>query len=231
VPSVSIIIPTLNEAKDIAAALREARERAPEAELIVADGGSEDETVRLAEPFARVIAAPRGRASQMNAAAAQAQGDWLLFLHADTRLPAGFAEELARAARLGYRAGAFRLRIDGRHPLLPLLAWGATLRTRWRGIALGDQALFLEKRLFWGLDGFAPLALMEDYALALRLKREGIPLYLARLPVITSGRRWDELGFFRVWWRMRCHYWAFARNEPRFEKAAAAMRREYRDVR
>ena len=208
-PPLSVVIPALNEARGIAATLNHVRALAPEVELIVADGGSTDRTREIASPLARVIQAPKGRAKQMNAGAAAARGDWLLFLHADTRLPAGFPEEIERAGALGFEAGAFRLRIIGRHPLLPLLSWGANLRTRWRRIAFGDQALFAKATLFQRLDGFPDLPLMEDYAWSLRLRRERIPLYLSRLAVETSGRRWDELGFYRTWWKMRRLIWSY----------------------
>jgi rSAM/selenodomain-associated transferase 2 len=205
----SIVIPALNEARGIAAALTQVRALAPEAELIVADGGSTDATREIAAPLAEVIEARKGRANQMNTGAAAAHGDWLLFLHADTRLPAGFLDEIARANALGFEAGAFQLRIGGRHPFLPVLAWGANLRSRWRKLAFGDQALFSKTTLFQRLDGFPPLPLMEDYAWCLRLRRERIPLYLSQLAVETSGRRWDELGFFRTWWTMRRLIWSF----------------------
>jgi rSAM/selenodomain-associated transferase 2 len=222
----SIILPALNEAAAIEAALRRVAAQAPEAERIVVDGGSTDGTARLAAPLATVLAAPRGRASQMNAGARAAQGEWLLFLHVDCQLPDGFAAEVDAARRAGCRAGAFRLRIAGSHPLLPLLAWGANLRTRWTGIALGDQALFVERALFQRLGGFPALALMEDYAFARRLKAAGVPLWRASLAVTTSGRRWDGQGFWRTWWGMRRAYRRFDRGG-----SVAALAARYPDVR
>ena len=208
-PSLSIIIPALNEAARVEAALQRLRAQAPEAEIVVVDGGSRDGTAALAARYCRVIAGPPGRARQMNLGAGESRGEWLLFLHVDTLLPDGFAGELARAAGRGCQAGAFRLRIAGRHPLLPLLAWGANLRTRWLRIALGDQALFCTRALFTAQQGFPPLPIGEDYAFTLRLRRAGTPLYLARLAVETSGRRWDEQGFWRTWWRFRTIYRRF----------------------
>lgn len=148
----------------------------------------------------------------MNAGAAAAKGEWLLFAHVDTRLPNPFPGEVAAAAARGFEAGAFSLCIEGRHPLLPVLAWGANLRSRLNGIALGDQALFASRSRFERMGGFPALPLMEDYAWCLRLKREGVPLYVSRLRVVTSGRRWDRAGFWRTWLRMRRSYWHFDRT-------------------
>jgi len=225
-PRLSIVLPALNEAAAIVPALERLARQAPGAERIVADGGSSDGTPGLARPWARVVAAPRGRARQMNAGAAAARGDWLLFLHVDSALPEGFAADIAGAARAGYQAGAFRLRIAGRHPLLPLVAWGATLRTRWRGIAFGDQGLFVRRDVFEARGGFPDVPLMEDYAWTRDLGRAGIALYLSPLAVTTSGRRWDERGFWRTWWRMRRNQWRFARTGD-----AETLARRYDPVR
>lgn len=233
-PQLSVVMPVLNEVALVAATLQRLRAQAPQAEVIVVDGGSTDGTPEAATPHARVLWGMRGRAHQMNAGAAAASGDWLLFLHADTVLPDGFAKEVARAAALGYEAGAFPLRIDGRHPLLPLLAWGATLRTRWQGVALGDQALFCTAGRFAALGGFPPWPIMEDYGFALRLREAGVRLYLARRPAVTSGRRWDERGFWRTWWQFRMFYRRFhrtLRTEAEQASALARMRAEHRDVR
>jgi len=224
--SVSIVIPTLNEAAGIAETLHHVATVAPDAERIVVDGGSEDDTAELAAPHARVIHGPRGRASQLNAGAAVASGAWLLFLHADTRLPVDFRNALDDAARHGCEAGAFRLTIRGRHPLLPLLAWGATWRTRLSGIAYGDQALFVRTARFGALGGFPEQPLMEDVAFTRRLRAEGIHLWLARQTVVTDGRRWDRDGFWRTWWLMRRLTWHYRRDGD-----AAAVARDYRDVR
>jgi len=225
----SIIVPTLNEAAAIVPALEHLRGRLAkledEAEVIVADGGSSDGTPEMAAALARVVEAPRGRAKQLNAGARAAApeeggtrgaehdpGDWLLFLHADTRLPSGFIEDIRRARDRGFSAGAFRLRIVGSHPLLPLLAWGANLRTQLRSVALGDQALFCTRALFEQQRGFPDLPILEDYVFTLTLRRAGIPLFLARRAVETSGRRWDERGFWRTWWQFRTIYRRFHRE-------------------
>jgi rSAM/selenodomain-associated transferase 2 len=222
----SIVLPVLNEARTVQSALQRLCVQAPEAELLAVDGGSTDGTAELAAAHCRVLQGPRGRAHQMNLGAQHSRGAWLLFLHADTRLPDGFQAELARAAALGFQAGAFRLRIVGCHPLLPLLAWGATLRTRWRRVALGDQALFCTRGLFEARGGFPPLPMLEDYAFTLGLRRAGIPLYLARTAVETSGRRWNERGFWRTWWQFRRIYWEYHRSAD-----LQRLRAGYEDVR
>jgi len=228
-PSLSIVLPALNEAAGVAAALQRLHAQAPQAELLLVDGGSTDgtaEQARDAAPTVRVLRAERGRARQLNLGAREARGEWLLFLHVDTRLPDGFPAELERAAARGCEAGAFRLRIVGRHPLLPLLAWGANLRTRWLRIALGDQALFCTRARFAAQGGFPELPILEDYAFTLGLRRAGVPLCLARGAAETSGRRWDQHGFWRTWWQFRRIY-----RQARRGGDLQRLRANYRDVR
>mgnify|MGYP001764077941 CR=1 FL=1 len=210
-PVLSIVLPTLDEAAGIADtlhALQPLRERG--AELIVADGGSSDGTAAIARPLADVVLqAPRGRALQMNAGAARARGPVLLFLHADTRLPPQADVLIAQALAAGADWGRFDVRIDGRHPMLRVVAALMNLRSRCTGIATGDQAIFVRRALFEHLGGYAPQPLMEDIELSRRLKRHGRPACL-RTPVHTSGRRWEQRGVWRtilLMWRLRWRYW------------------------
>jgi rSAM/selenodomain-associated transferase 2 len=201
----SIIVPVLNEASEVVArlgALAPLRSRGTE--LIVVDGGSTDRTAQLARPLAdRVIRAPRGRASQMNAGAAAACGEIFLFLHVDTTLPAR-ADQLVRAAiARGARWGRFDVRIAGRHPMLSLVARAMNLRSRLTGIATGDQAIFVCRDLFVQISGYPEIALMEDIALSKRLRQVVRPIRL-RERVVTSGRRWESQGVFRAIWLMWC---------------------------
>ena len=206
----TIVVPVLNEAAIIAAALAAlAPLRARGAEIIVADGGSRDGTAQLAGPFAdRVITVPRGRGAPMNAGAALGTGDALLFLHADTSLPDG-ADRLIDAA-LAHRAwGRFDLRIAGRHPLLAVVARMINLRSRLTGIATGDQAIFVSRKAFEAVGGFPDLPLMEDIAISRRLKRLCRPFCIAT-PAVTSGRRWERNGVIRtilLMWRLRLSYY------------------------
>jgi len=202
----SIVIPTLNEAAGIARTLEAlAPLRANGHEVIVADGGSEDGTRELAAALAdRVIAAARGRARQMNAGAAAAAGDALLFLHADTRLPPRADQAVIEALR--DRAwGRFDVRIDGRSPLLAVVAFFMNLRSRWSGIATGDQAIFARRESF---PGFPEIALMEDVAFSKAMKRQSPPACL-RDKAVTSGRRWERRGVLRtmlLMWQLRLAY-------------------------
>ncbi len=206
----SIILPTLNEAAQIAAtlgALQALRDQGHE--VIVADGGSTDGTPERATPLAdRVVAAPPGRARQMNAGAAVAQGDALLFLHADTRLPEQAVSAIQEALR-NRRWGRFDVRITGRPWMLRVVAALMNLRSRLSGIATGDQAIFVTRAAFVAAGGYPDQPLMEDVELSRRLKWLGPPACL-RHRVVTSGRRWEEMGVWRtilLMWRLRFDYW------------------------
>jgi len=207
----SIIMPVLDEGEGIAGALDALSDlRALGVEVIVVDGGSQDATVQRARLRAdQVLSAPRGRALQMNAGAAKASGDVLLFLHADTRLPPE-AERLVLdgLARSKHDWGRFDVSIAGRHLLLPLVAVMMNLRSRITGIATGDQAIFVRRDAFRDAGGFPEIPLMEDIVLSRRLKRTSRPLCL-RERVITSGRRWETQGVVRtifLMWRLRLAY-------------------------
>ena len=208
----SIVIPCLDEADGIAATLGAlAPLRARGAEVIVVDGGSQDATVAQARPLAdTVVTAPRGRAAQMNAGAARARGEILLFLHADTLLPeAADALVVDGLQRLRRGWGRFDVSIASRNPLLRVVAALMNARSRLTGIATGDQAIFVTRSLFTAAGGYPEIPLMEDIALSRRLKRFGPPLCL-RHKLITSGRRWEKRGVLRtilLMWRLRLAYW------------------------
>ncbi|MBX3638771.1 MAG: TIGR04283 family arsenosugar biosynthesis glycosyltransferase, partial [Rubrivivax sp.] len=189
--------------------------------------GSRDGTPALAAPLAdRVIASPRGRALQMNAGAETiaraADADVLLFLHADTLLPPEADRLVLGAIARGARWGRFDVHISGRPRLLRVVAALMNVRSRWTGIATGDQAIFVERALFEAISGFPAQPLMEDVELSRRLRALARPACL-RERVVTSGRRWESRGVWRtVWlmWRLRWRYW---RGE-----APEALAREYR---
>jgi rSAM/selenodomain-associated transferase 2 len=202
----SVVVPALNEAPGIRAALEAlAPLRARGHEVIVADGGSSDDTVRIAAGLTeKIVHAPRGRALQMNAGARAASGDALVFLHADTRLPPGAAEMVFSALQASCW-GRFDVEIEARHPLLKLVGWAMNLRSRLTGIATGDQAIFVRRDAF---PGFPEIALMEDVEFSRRMKRSGPPACL-REKARTSGRRWESRGVLRtivLMWRLRLMY-------------------------
>ena len=218
----SIIMPVLDEAAEIEAALTAlAPFRARGVEVIVADGGSGDDTVALARPLADcVLSAPRGRSLQMNAGAAAATGDVLLFLHADTQLP-GDADWLVCDAltRSGRVWGRFDVCIDG-GSVFGLISAFMNARSRLTGIATGDQAMFVSRTAFDSVGGFPPLALMEDVTLSAKLKRVGRPLCLTAR-VVTSGRRWHRQGVLRtilLMWKLRLAYF-FGADPVRLARA------------
>jgi len=199
-------MPVLNEAaglRDALEALAPLRRRGHE--VIVVDGGSEDGSAGLAAGLCdRVLRAPRGRALQMNAGARAAAGAGIVFLHADTRLPAD-AERAVLGALREHAWGRFDVRIEGRHPLLALVAWAMNVRSRLTGIATGDQAIFVRRAAF---AGFPEIALMEDVAFSKAMKLASRPACL-RERVRTSGRRWERRGVLRtvlLMWRLRLAY-------------------------
>ncbi len=209
-PSISIILPVLNEAVGLAGALEAlAPLRAEGAEVIVVDGGSSDRSTEIAAPYAnRVLDAPRGRASQMNAGAAVARGRVLLFLHADTRLPESADRPIMQAIASGRHWGHFDVCIDGNSAWLPVVARTMNWRSRLTGIATGDQAVFASREAFHAAGRFPDIPLMEDIALSRRLLNIGRPACLAAR-VATSGRRWETHGVLRtilLMWRLRLRY-------------------------
>lgn len=240
-PVLSIVVPVLDEAAGIAAALAPLQPlRAAGVELIVVDGGSRDATPGIVAALAdRVLFAPRGRGSQMNAGAAAARAAVLLFLHADTRLPEGAVVAINAAITDGACWGRFDVTIAGRIAGLGMVATLMNLRSRLTGIATGDQAIFVTRDVFERVGGFPDIPLMEDIALSTRLRRMAPPACL-RLRVVTAGRRWEKHGLWRTilaMWRLRLRYFfgadpgALARAygyTPRVDEAPALAQAERR---
>jgi len=194
--TVSVIIPTLNEAARIEQAMRPLLAYR-NVEIIVADGGSSDRTAEIAQQTgAKVIRSRPGRGTQMNAGAAVSSGEILLFLHADTRLPEGFPGIAIDVVRKGVGAAAFRLRIDGTSFGLRLVEFAVALRSKWFQRPYGDQGLVVRAETFFGIGGFRNWPLMEDYEIANRLRKTG-RIQLLSQSSVTSSRRWDRLGICR----------------------------------
>jgi len=207
----SIIIPVLNESQHLTVLLPALLRACPGAEVIVADGGSTDDTraVVARQPAARLVEGARGRARQMNAGAAVARGDVLLFLHADTWLPGGAPLAISVALRdPAVVYGRFDVRFDNPRWPFRLIACLMNARSRLSGICTGDQAIFVRRQAFDRLGGFPDIPLMEDVAFARRLKRAG-RLAGLRTRVTTAARKWEREGILRtilLMWALRFLY-------------------------
>ncbi len=205
----SIIVPVLDEAPTLETFLTDLFDRAwvrERAEVIVADGGSRDATLAIAAKFpCRIVHSEPGRARQMNAARALACGPRLLFLHADSRLPAAFDGDFPADASWGF----FRLRLADAAPVYRVIESAINWRTRLTRVAGGDQGLYFEARFFDALGGFPPLPLMEDIAITKRARRRAAPRIVAA-PISSSSRRWRRNGVVRtvlLMWSLRLAYW------------------------
>lgn len=192
----SIIIPTLNEEDPLRHNLPLIL---PECDqLVISDGGSDDATVVVAKAFgAVVVCGQTQRGLQLNRGAAAADGDILLFLHADTKLPEGAGRSIREAIATGARGGAFSLRFDTSHPIMTLASRLIELRSRLTRCPLGDQGIFVERQTFEGLGGFREWPILEDLDFSRRLKKQG-PVCLVHSPIITSARRYMTQGVART---------------------------------
>ena len=229
IPRLSIIVPMLNEALQIEPLLSQLQIYQDKGcEIILVDGGSSDGSVEIASKQFKVITSPAGRAQQMNAGARAAQANHLLFLHADTRLPAdadrlicGSLEPVGSlepidslehsdsAEPSSSQWGRFDIAINGNSKMLPVISWFMNKRSRITGIATGDQAIFVTRAAFQSVSGFPDQPLMEDIEISRQLRKLSPPVCLTQ-KVTTSGRRWDENGSWRtilLMWRLRWAYW------------------------
>ena len=215
--SIAVIIPVLNE-QDMLPSLLNTLLPLGFEEVILVDGNSQDRSVEVAQtclktlchPYYRIISGPKGRATQMNAGAAQATADILLFLHADTKLPHNARNAIEEALSNSQGVGG---RFDVRFPQDRGYAWLVSRmmnhRSRLSGICTGDQAMFVRRAVFESMGGFADMPLMEDIEFSRRLKRRGIVVALKET-VITSFRRWEQQGPLRTilrMWFLRFFYW------------------------
>ena len=193
---VSIIVPTLNEELVLGNTLTQIQQLSPH-ELIVSDGGSNDYTCRIADRFShRVITGSAGRALQMNAGANEATGDLLLFLHADSRIePESYRKMLEYMKNPKWIGGAFTLCIESGKWSLKLIALLANIRSKYFGLAYGDQGFFVRKEVFKDMNGFSPIPICEDLDFYYRLRKKG-SVILLKEKAHTSPRRWINEGIF-----------------------------------
>ncbi|GHD41431.1 transferase 2, rSAM/selenodomain-associated [Marinobacter persicus] len=212
----AIIVPVLDEAGTLASLKNHLHHwQSRGVEVVVVDGGSSDDgPEQLRHAGFQVVPAPRGRARQMNAGAQATNASRLLFLHADTRLPAGADDQVRAALRPSTGDwGRFDVRIEGHSRMLPVVAWFMNHRSRLTGIATGDQGLFMTRTAFEQVGGFPDQPLMEDVEICKRLKQISAPVCLKHR-VTTSGRRWDNRGSWRTIWLMWQLRWAYWRGTP-----------------
>lgn len=201
--AISVVVPVLNEEELLPNTLARLERFSP-MQIILVDGGSRDGTIDLLQSWVStgsgrmLLSAPVGRARQMNEGARRADGDILLFLHADSVLPDEGPNVMIRALKDPRVAGgAFRLKIDHPHPLLRMISWGANARSSLLKLPYGDQGLFVRKELFRALGGFADIPLMEDVDFVRRLKRCG-QVVLLKQTMTTSCRRWQKNGLLKT---------------------------------
>jgi rSAM/selenodomain-associated transferase 2 len=227
VKKLSVVVPMLNEAATIASTLDALRRGAPDAEIIVVDGGSTDASVAIVRPLCdTLIDASRGRALQMNAGARASQGDVLVFVHADTIVPSTFATDIASAlSDPAVVGGRFDVKLDDN--ALPYRIIGAmiSIRSRISRTGTGDQAIFVRRDVFDRLGGFPELELCEDLEFSRRLKRTG-RIACLRTRVTTSARRWNRDGVVRTVVRMWLIRGMYLMGVP-----PARLKRMYSDTR
>jgi len=200
--NISVIIPVLNEEKNIAVTLQSLARFAP-FQIIVVDGGSTDRTAGICQQFGvKVMVSARGRAQQMNSGAKAASGDILLFLHADTTLPNSAFDDIRLA--LGdsrYVGGRFDVELDGEHWMLKVIGAMINYRSRLSKVSTGDQAIFVRRFVFEQIGGYPDIPLMEDVAFCRTLRRTG-EIACLKSRVTTSARRWEIDGVWRTILRM-----------------------------
>lgn len=195
---ISIIVPAYNEENKINKCLNGLNLLEGEKEIIVCDGGSTDDTVRLASPYSKVLSTPKGRAMQMNAGAVEAVGDILWFVHSDSVVSPKSLESINHAIKSGYDAGCFSLYFHDYDDLsLKLLAWTSNLRAKYLKLMFGDQGIFMTRKAFDRVGGYDEIPLMEDWNMSQALYKR-FKVRVLKDKIGTSGRRFKEGGVLRT---------------------------------
>jgi rSAM/selenodomain-associated transferase 2 len=198
---IGIVIPTLNEATALPGLLEDLAKLPVPTDIVVADGGSVDDTVSVAQRAGgRVVSAPRGRGPQLNAGAAVADGEWLCFLHADVRMPEGARDALIRVLQSDAEAAVWGLAIAATGVWPRVMEFGARIRDRLGGLPYGDQGLLVRRTVFETVGGYREIPIMEDVAMVRALSRR-TQLERMRAPLLVSPRRWERQGPCRTWIR------------------------------
>lgn len=196
-PTISVIIPILNEARLLEKTLVQLQSELGAHELIIVDGGSTDSSVRIAEKYGKVVRSACGRAKQLNTGAAVATGDILIFLHVDIWLESGAFAAVATALASGYVGGGFRQKIDGKCVLYRLIEIAGNIRGRYLSVFYGDSGIFLARTDFEKIGGFPEVPILEEMEFSKRLRQLGKPTLLT--PCIhISARRWEASGIVRT---------------------------------
>ncbi|CAA9890733.1 conserved hypothetical protein [Candidatus Methylobacter favarea] len=205
----SIIIPTLNEASAIQSCLSALQPLRHNCEIIIADGGSTDNTADLADPLAdKIVTSEQGRGLQMNNGARHARGEILIFLHVDTYLPENALPGIQQQLASNFQWGRFDIQLSGSHFMLKLIAYMMNQRSRLTGIATGDQVIFVSRQAFAAAGAYPEIPLMEDIELCQALKKISPPVCL-KAKVTSSARRWEQFGIYKtllLMWSLRWRY-------------------------
>ena len=222
---ITMILPIYNESKTIGKMLAQLDELPGDWEILFADGGSSDDTLAQIGDRFRVLHAPKGRANQMNYAAGNASCDVIWFVHCDSILPVDAHAQIEAAVKKGAKWGCFHIGFDYDGPFMGCNTYLSNRRAR-KGIAFGDQGIWVRKAVFESVGGFPDLPIMEDYEFSLSLQRQNIPICQLPGQIITSGRRYEKRFPLLTMWQMfylRCLY----RRGVDIQEIA----RRYRDIR
>ena len=205
---ISMILPVYNESKTIEKMLRQLNDLPGDWEILFADGGSQDDTIEKIGTRYRVLKSPKGRANQMNHGAANASSEVLWFVHCDSGLPKDAHEQNSRAIEAGALRGCFHIGFDYNGPFMGCNTYFSNRRAR-KGIAFGDQGIWVKKDVFDAMGGFPDLPIMEDYEFSLRMQKQNLPICQLPGRIITSGRRYEKRFPLITMWQMfhlRCLY-------------------------